>query len=199
MTIVTTKPGPQRRSAEEIARLVSAAAAGDQQSWNELVQEFGGMIWAIARGPRLRDADAADVAQATWLKLLDHLDRLRDPARAGAWLATTARRECLAILRHSRRNMLCADSPFEQASTESPDDRLLTAERDRALWHGFSRLPASDQALLRMLMADPSPAYEEVSAALDMPVGSIGPTRARALGRLRRQIDGDGALSLLAA
>jgi RNA polymerase sigma factor (sigma-70 family) len=194
-----TKPSCQRRSAEEIARLVGAAAAGDQHSWNELVQEFGGMIRAIARAHRLCDADAADVAQATWLKLLDHLDRLRDPARAGAWLATTARHECLAILRHSQRNLLCADSPFEEESTESLDDRLLSAERDRALWRGLSQLPARDQALLRMLMAHPRPAYEEVSAALDMPMGSIGPTRARALRRLRRQIDCDGALPLLAA
>jgi RNA polymerase sigma factor (sigma-70 family) len=199
MTIVTTKQSCQRRGAEEIARLVGAAAAGDQQSWNELVQEFGGMIRAIARAHRLCDADAADVAQATWLKLLDHLDRLRDPGRAGAWLATTARHECLAILRHSQRNLLCAESPREQESTESPDEHLLTAERDRALWRGVSQLSARDQALLRMLMSDPSPAYEEVSAALDMPVGSIGPTRARALGRLRRQIGSDGALSLLAA
>lgn len=199
MNNVRTKPSRQRRGTEEIARLVRAAAGGDQQSWNELVQEFGGMIWSIARGHRLCDADAADVAQATWLKLLDHLDRLRDPAVVGAWLATTARRECLAVLRYGRRTMPCAESPIEQASTGSPDDRLLTSERDRALWRGFLQLPTSDQVLLRTLVADPRPAYEEVSAALDMPVGSIGPTRARALGRLRRQIECDGALSLLAA
>jgi DNA-directed RNA polymerase specialized sigma24 family protein len=75
----------------------------------------------------------------------------------------------------------------------------LTAERDEALWRAFSQLPKSDQALLRMLMADPRRAYEEASAALKMPVGSIGPTRARALGRLRHQIDREGTLSLLAA
>jgi RNA polymerase sigma factor (sigma-70 family) len=145
------------------------------------------------------DADAADVAQATWLKLLDHLDYLHDPARAGAWLATTAQRECLAILRHSRRNLLCADTPLEQESTDSPDGELLNAERDEALWRAFSKLPKSDQALLRMLMTDPRPAYEEVSAALQMPVGSIGPTRARALERLRHEIEREGMLSLLAA
>ncbi|MCL2770073.1 MAG: sigma-70 family RNA polymerase sigma factor [Solirubrobacterales bacterium] len=199
MTVVSTTKSCRRQSTEEVARLVRAAAAGDQQSWNELVQEFGGMIRAIARAHRLCDADAADVAQATWLELFDHLDRLREPGRVGAWLATTARHECLAVLRHSQRNVPCAESAFEQECTESPDERLLTAERDTALWRGFSRLRTSDQRLLRMLMAEPSPAYEEVSAALDMPVGSIGPTRARALGRLRRQIDCDGALSLLAA
>jgi DNA-directed RNA polymerase specialized sigma24 family protein len=103
------------------------------------------------------DADAADVAQATWLKLLDQLDYLRDPARAGARLATTAQRECLAILRHSPRNLLCAETPLEQESTDSPDGELLTAQRDEALWRAFSQLPKSDQALLRMLMADPRP------------------------------------------
>jgi RNA polymerase sigma factor (sigma-70 family) len=199
MTIAAQTRTSRRRSEDEIAELVGRAAAGDQRSWNELVHEFGGMIWAIARGHRLCDADAADVAQATWLKLLDHLGQLNEPARVGAWLATTARRECLVILRRARRQLLYAESPLEPESSESVDDRLLTSERDRALWRGFAGLPSSDQALLRMLMADPRPAYEEISAALDMPVGSIGPTRARALGRLRRLIDRDGTLSLLAA
>lgn len=189
-----------RLSGDEVSGLVQSAAAGDQQSWNEIVREYRGMIWAVARGHRLCDADAADVEQGTWLRLLDHLEDLREPASLGAWLATTARRECLRILRRSSREISFGeDFPDQQATDEPPDVQLLTGERDRALWRSFGLLRRSDQALLRLLMAYPRPAYDEIAAALDMPIGSIGPTRARALERLGRELQRDGALELLAA
>jgi RNA polymerase sigma factor (sigma-70 family) len=189
-----------RLSGEEVAKLVKSAARGDQRGWDALVQEFGGMIWAVARGHRLRDADAADVAQATWLRLLEHLKQLNDPARVGAWLATTARRECLRVLRDNERHVLFGDDAPEHESADlSPGDALLITERDDALWRSFSCLRPSDQALLRLLMADPRPPYEELSAALDMPIGSIGPTRQRALRRLRQELDSQGTLTLLTA
>ena len=188
----------ERLSCERVTTLVNAAGAGDQHAWNCLVQEFGSMIWAIARAHRLRDADAADVSQATWLALLENLNRLNDPARVGAWLATTARRECLRVIRHSERRVLFGDDGPEHESPEPlPGDELLTSERDEALWSGFSRLRPSDQALLRLVMADPRPAYEEISAALDMPIGSIGPTRQRALARLREQLESQRMLALM--
>lgn len=193
------RPGAGRLSGERAAELVRAAAVGDQRAWDRLVREFGGMIWAIARAHRLRDADAADVSQATWLRLLEHLDRLNDPACVGAWLATTARRECLRALHDARRRVLFGDeAPEQECSDPHPGDALLTSERDDALWDGFSRLRDGDQALLRLLMADPRPPYEEISAALDIPIGSIGPTRQRALGRLRDQLESRGTLALMA-
>jgi RNA polymerase sigma factor (sigma-70 family) len=138
--------------------------------------------------------------QATWLKLIEHLDDLNEPARVGAWLATTARRECLRVLRSSKRELLLGeDLPEDEEPDAAADAEVLIAERDLALWRSFSRLRPSDQALLRLLMADPPPAYEEISAALDVPIGSIGPTRARALERLRRQLGRDGTLTLLSA
>jgi RNA polymerase sigma factor (sigma-70 family) len=156
------------------------------------------MIWAVARAHRLRDADASDVSQATWLALLEHLDKLNDPARVGAWLATTARRECLRVLRERERRVLFGDEcPETESCDPSPGDTLLLCERDAVLWRSFGRLRASDQALLRLLMADPRPGYEEISAALDMPIGSIGPTRQRALARLREQLDAEQALTLM--
>lgn len=194
------RPTRRRRSSEAVTKLVQDAASGDLRAWNALVDEFGGMLWAIARAHRLSDADAADVAQKTWLRLLLHLERLDDPAKAGAWLATTARRECLRVLRHAQRHVeLVSEAPERESTDAAPGDALLTAERDAALWRAVGRLRPSDQALLRLLTADPPPAYEEISAALDMPIGSIGPTRARALERLRHELGSEGTLSLLSA
>jgi RNA polymerase sigma factor (sigma-70 family) len=205
MTMTATpKPEPKPRgtrarlSGEAIASLVAAAGAGDQGAWNRLVEEFGGMIWAIARAHRLRDADAADVSQATWLALVQHITRLHNPGGVGAWLATTARRECLGVLRDGGRSVLFGDGGPEHESPEpGPGGALLIAERDDALWRSFSRLRASDQALLRLLTADPRPPYEEIAAALDMPIGSIGPTRQRAVARLRELLDSEQALNLM--
>ena len=204
-TTMTTnlRPRPRARSTrgrlpdERIAELVSSARAGDQRAWNSLVQQFGGMVWSVARAHRLRDADAADVSQATWLRLLENLGQLKEPARVGAWLATTARRECLRVLRDSQRRLVYSDAPEHESSDMPPDGVVLLSERDDALWQSFTRLRPSDQALLRLLMADPRPPYEEISAALDMPIGSIGPTRQRALERLRRELDSQGTLNLM--
>jgi RNA polymerase sigma factor (sigma-70 family) len=202
---MTISVNEQRRAGgrlreEEVARLVRSAAAGDHRDWDSLVDEFGGMIWAIARAHRLSHADAADVSQATWLRLLEHLEDLDEPARVGGWLATTARRECLRILRGADRQIPSSDTMLDRRSIDAPQgNALLVAERDAALWRAFNRLRPSDQALLRLLIADPAPAYEEISTALDMPIGSIGPTRARALERFRRELGSEDELNLLIA
>jgi RNA polymerase sigma factor (sigma-70 family) len=190
----------RRLGGEDLVEIVRAAAAGDARSWDRLVGEYRGMVGAVARAHRLGDADACDVAQSTWLKLLEHLGQLNDPSRVGAWLATTARRECLRVLRAGKRQVLTGNELHDdEARDVSVDRELLIAERDAALWRSFSRLRPRDQALLRLLTADPRRAYEEVSAALDLPIGSIGPTRARALERLRQELENDGSLALLSA
>jgi RNA polymerase sigma factor (sigma-70 family) len=179
-----------RRSRNRIAKYVRRAAAGDRDAWNELVDEFGGMLRAVARRHRLSDADTADVAQTTWLRLAENLHRLQDPSRVGAWLATTARRECLRTLRASARELPEAEPPEPTVRDRLSIDRaVLQAERDTELWSAFRRLPARDQALLRMLVADPQPSYEDIGDVLEMPIGSIGPTRGRALDRLRLELD----------
>lgn len=189
-----------RRGSEDVARLVRRAASGDDEGWRELVREFGGTISIVARGFRLRDADAADVAQATWLKLVEHISDLHDPSRLRAWLTTTARRECLRARRHALRHAPLDDDAPEHASSDAPPDaELLRAERDQALWHSFSRLRSSDQVLLRHVLAESRPGYKEISAALELPVGSIGPMRARTLERLRQELHRAGTISLLAA
>lgn len=177
-----------RRSDKLVGRLVARAADGDQHAWDELVEEFSGLVWSTVRPYGLSNDDAAEVSQITWQRLVEHLDRLHDPCRISAWLATTARRQCIQQLRHTSRVIPCGDDVPEQVSDESlPGAELLAGERDRALWAAVARLPASDRRLLRMLISDPAPSYAEISAALEMPIGSIGPTRARALDRLRRE------------
>jgi RNA polymerase sigma factor (sigma-70 family) len=157
------------------------------------------MIRSIARAHRLCETDAADVAQVTWLRLIEHLDGLHEPSRVGAWLATTARRECLRVLRESRRTVPYDDAPDQESREAAPGHALLTRERNLALLRGFRRLRMTDQSLLLLLMADARPAYEEISATLNIPMGSIGPTRARALARLRNELDSDGSLALMSA
>lgn len=174
------------RAPGDVSTVVARAAAGDEQAWHELVAEFGGLVWAIARAHRLSPTDAAEVSQTTWTRLVEHVDRLNDPARVGPWLATTARRECLSVLRRGARVVPRGDElPDQPSDAPGHGAGLMEQERNDALWKAFESLHTRDRALLRMLIDDPRPSYDEISAALDMPVGSIGPTRARALERLR--------------
>jgi RNA polymerase sigma factor (sigma-70 family) len=173
----------------DLRGVVRAARNGDRTAWNILVARYSGLIWGVARAHRLGDADAADVVQTTWLRLVEHLDQIRNPEGVGAWLATTARHECLRVLRVGQRHVLTDGFDMPEEATETAlDARLLTGERDAALWRAFSQISERCGRLLRMLVADPPPSYEEVGAALDMPIGSIGPTRARCLEQLRKRL-----------
>lgn len=165
---------------------VEAAAAGESAAWSRLVDRFSGLVWSVARAHGLASADAADVCQTTWLRLAEHLHRLREPDRVSAWLLTTARNESLRTLRGTAR-LVPVDFDFDAVEDDQGDVEagLLREERDASLWRAFRSLGAPCQTLLRVLMADPPPSYAEVSVALDMPVGSIGPRRARCLQHLR--------------
>ena len=173
--------------ADDPAALVLAARDGDQAAWNGLVDRYAGLGWAIARAFGLDRTDAADVNQMVWLRLVEQLDRLREPDRVGAWIAAVTRNECRRVLRRSGRELPTEHDP-QQADhrTESPDMPLLREERHAALWDAFDQLPDRCRTLLRLLMAEPRPAYAEIAAALDVPIGYIGPTRQRCLDRLRR-------------
>jgi RNA polymerase sigma factor (sigma-70 family) len=172
--------------------LVASVRGGDREAWTVLTDRYTGLLWSVARGMRLSDADAADAVQTTWLRLVERIDTVREPERLGSWLVTTMRRECLTLLRRGARVQPGPPEQWENLpDTADPlGEALLREERDAALWRAFGRLPARCQKLLRVLMADPPPAYADVSAALDMPVGSIGPTRQRCLGHLRRSLVG---------
>lgn len=181
--------------ADDNGRLLAAAAAGDRASWDELVSRYNAMLWGIARSYRLGGADAGDAVQTTWLRLVENLHRIEDPERLPGWLATTVRRECLRILRRRERPAESTDEFDDIPDGGDPlDAGLLADERDAALWRALSAISTRCQQLLRVLMASPPPAYAAVAAALDMPIGSIGPSRQRCLDQLRRIVTTDGLL-----
>jgi RNA polymerase sigma factor (sigma-70 family) len=183
-------------SGEEVGALVRSAAAGNAQAWNDLVDRFANLVWAVTRSFRLDSSDAADVSQVAWLRLVEHLDRLTEPDRVGAWLGTTVRRECLAVIRRRNRAAVPSgdDATFERLVGEgpAPEHRMLAEERNAVIWKAMEGISERCRQLLRILMADPPPSYEEVGAALEMPIGSIGPTRARCLAQLRRRLSEGG-------
>jgi RNA polymerase sigma factor (sigma-70 family) len=188
-------------------RLVLAAAGGDEGAWRELVARFSGLIWSVVRAYRLNNADAADVFQTTWLRLAEYLDRLDNPARVGAWLATTARREALRVARAGARTVPTGDLDLAlgEADDLTPErallereQELLDSDRARQVWAEFRELPGRCQRLLRVLMTEPPPSYVDVAEALEMPVGSIGPTRGRCLRQLRERLARRGITGRLA-
>jgi RNA polymerase sigma factor (sigma-70 family) len=180
---------PEKRAgAPDIAALVRRAAEGDRWAWECLVDQYARLIWALTRDFKLGESDAADVFQATWLRLLEHIGRLEQPARVGSWLAATARNECLRSVAARKKVVLVHDDvTLKDGATHEPeiDERLLSEERAQAVRDALSRLPFRWRQLVEMLMADPPVPYTEISDQLGLPVGSIGPTRGRCLERLR--------------
>ena len=173
----------------DVGDLVRRARAGDNEAWARLITRFRGLPAGIARSFRLTGWEAEDVEQTTWLRLFESLDRLRSPERLPGWLATTARRECLRLLRSASR-----EAPSDDLTTRvddtgrfpAPGDELMAAEARTAVTTAVHALPDHHRRLLETLLTSPSPSYTDVAESLDMPVGSIGPTRARGIDRLRR-------------
>ncbi len=167
--------------------LVAAAASGDLRATEALVQRYSGLVWSIAWSYHLSGADAADVTQVVWLRLVENIGRIREPASVGAWLASVTRHECLRLLRRDEREVTAWDSLDinECCPDEDIDLELLSQERDTVLRAAFDCLPPRWRSLLEVLMDAPSASYEEVAEAVGMPIGSIGPTRQRCLERLR--------------
>ncbi|MEU7959331.1 RNA polymerase sigma factor [Micromonospora humida] len=189
-------PGGDPATGASATSLLSAAARGDESAWAELVRRYTPIVYAVIRAYDLSRYDAADVNQTVWLRLVEQLGRVREPEALPGWLATTTRRECYRLSRVSRRSHPV--DPYDQAlegqyglsrelaaMAPAPDDELLRAERRQALRAGFVQLPSRCQALLALLTADPPVSYREVAERLGVPIGSIGPTQARCLRRLR--------------
>jgi len=172
----------------DAASLVKHAIAGNAWAWERLIDKYGKLIWSITREFKLVESDAADVFQTTWMRLIEHIDRLDRPDRVGSWLAATARNECLRCLASHKRLVLSPeDVAFDGPAAYEPevDEALLAHERDQTVREAMSHLPRRWQRLLELLMADPPASYAEISDELGLPVGSIGPTRGRCLARLR--------------
>jgi len=172
----------------EVSRLVRASASGSEAAWNELVRRYSPLVMAVTRGYRLTAADAQDVSQTVWLRLVEHMAGLREPEALPGWLVTTTQRECGRQIRQGRRVQPVdpgADTCLQQCVAADPDADILRAELRQALREGLRELPARDQRLLRLRAADPPKSYLQISQLTGMPLGSIGPTLRRSLDRLR--------------
>jgi RNA polymerase sigma factor (sigma-70 family) len=168
-----------------VVALVTRAAGGDPAAWNEIVERYAPLVWSICTRFGLSNHDREDVGQNVWLLLVGQLGKLREPAALPGWLATTTHRECLRIVTAARRSERLGDAlPF--ADNTMIDEEILMAERNAALRAALAELPPRCQRLITMLTSDPPSSYAQISATLDIPVGSIGPQRARCLDRLRK-------------
>jgi RNA polymerase sigma factor (sigma-70 family) len=158
----------------------------DQIAWDELTASFGPRMWAVARAFGLSAADAADAVQAAWLRLVERWETIREPDRIGAWLVTTTRNEAARLCRKARGERLTGEPPdLAQAETD-PAVAVLSADEGRRLWQAVDALPEPCRTLLRLLVTTPDAGYARIAARLNLPVGSIGPTRGRCLSRLRK-------------
>jgi RNA polymerase sigma factor (sigma-70 family) len=172
------------------ADLVLRAKKGDSDAWDALVERFAPLIWSICSRYSMGRADAEDVGQYVWLRLVDHLEAIHDPAALPGWLATTTKRECFRVLRVARSQRAPEHVPDVESmpdeQTRTAEQEVLLAERHAALREAFARLSPPCQRLIAMLLEDPPVPYAEISARLGISVGSIGPTRGRCIEKLRQ-------------
>jgi RNA polymerase sigma factor (sigma-70 family) len=190
MTTATIKCSPAGRT-RDMAELFTAIGEGDPAAWDEIIHRYGGLVSATVRSFRLQEADALDAIQSTWLRLAENIHRVRDPERLGGWLVTTARRECLHILRHARNrpDLLTVATETIADPSANPEQCTIDGHAGRVLWKLVDELCPRQRSVLRMLFADHPCSYDTVARAIGIPVGGIGPTRTRALLQLRKKLD----------
>lgn len=180
-------PCPPAGRSTDLHVLVEAAARREAWAWDAIVARFEPTVRAVARRHRLGHADQEEVVQSTWIRLLGAVEHIREPEALGGWLATTARRECLRVMASGRREVPVEETPaIEDPGTAAIEEQAAAEERRRALREAVTGLRARQRELVGLLLCDPPLSYEEVGRRLQMPVGSIGPTRLRCISRLRR-------------
>jgi RNA polymerase sigma factor (sigma-70 family) len=169
---------------------VLRAGQGNPKAWQEILRRYRGLVFAKVRTFRLQEADALDAVQMTWLRLAENIHRIQYPEHLGGWLATTAARECLHILHHAKRTPTPTDATLDTADpTADPEQHLIDAETAQTLHVLIAELPPRRRKLLRALFTDHPQSYAELSRATGIPLGSIGPTRNRALHQLRTMLE----------
>jgi RNA polymerase sigma factor (sigma-70 family) len=190
MTTATINDVPANTTAS-MADLLGGIHDGDPASWDEIIRRYGNLVSATVRTFRLQEADAVDAMQMTWLRLAENAHRVQFPERLGGWLATTARRECLHILRQGKLGPIFTDVAPEPASGRSagPEQRSIDANTRQTLRKLIDELPPLRRTLIRMLFTDNPCSYNEIARIAGIPLGGIGPTRGRALRQLRDKLD----------
>lgn len=174
-----------------VADLLHRISNGDPAAWDEIIRRYGKLVSTTVRSFRLQEADALDAMQMTWLRLTENANRVQFPERLGGWLATTARRECLRILRDVKRGPNRTDVALETVSDPSagPEQRTIDVDTIRTLQKLIDELSPLRRTLIRMLFTDDPPSYDKIARTAGIPLGGIGPTRARALRQLRDKLD----------
>ena len=181
-------------SSEDPTQLLGNALDGDQDAWDALIEQYRSLVWAVVRSAGVYGDDAEDAFQMTFVRLIERGRSIVDASRLGGWLATTARNESRNIQRRQRRIDHVEEwDDRPDPSARALDHGLLSVEDESAVRRAFAELTERCQQLLRLLFTDPPLEYDDIGATLDMPVGSIGPTRARCLERLRRSRHLSGA------
>lgn len=175
------------------AELVQRAAAGDERAWEQLVDRFAPVVWGVCRSVTNNSATVADAYQETWARLSSHIDSIQHPERIAGWLATTAKREAIRLSKRAAREVpdgtfvelpVTLDDPSGAASVQHDEHRIVV--------EAFEQLDERCQLLLRLLIDEPDIGYADISNIMHMPIGSIGPTRARCLKKLRDRLEARG-------
>jgi RNA polymerase sigma factor (sigma-70 family) len=178
------------RDDPSVVALVARAAGSDQAAWDELVDRYAPLVWSICVRYQLSSQDIEDVGQNVWLRLVEQLGNLREPAALPGWLATTTRRECLRVVKASQRYEMPGTELDEKLPPHTDaamiEQEIITAEQNALLRAALAELPPRCRQLLSMLISDPPCSYAEISAVLGIRIGTIGPERGRCLERLRR-------------
>jgi RNA polymerase sigma factor (sigma-70 family) len=186
---------PATEPATDDAALVARCLDGDPVAWESLVERHGAVVWAVANRMDLSPDDAAEVFQNTWRTAVEELDRVRDPAAIGGWLARVARHQAMRL----RRGYGIARKSREHVAREDLDPTLPDAEIERLEQRNRVRTAIAQvgercaQLLGALYFEDPTPSYDEIAARFGMRIGSIGPTRARCLGKMMELMGGDDA------
>jgi RNA polymerase sigma factor (sigma-70 family) len=181
-------------TADSATDLLQRVGNRDPAAWEEILRRYGKLVSATVRSFRLQEADALDAVQMTWLRLAENAHRVRYPERLGGWLATTARHECLYILRQTRiaAELIDMKSEIIPESSGGPEQHVVDADTSRWLWKLVDELSPRRRILLRELFTEYPRPYTDVADVTGVPPGGIGPTRARALRQLRSMLDEQG-------
>jgi len=180
-------------------QLIEGCRKGDEAAWNALVDRYQRLVYTVPARYGLTPAEIDDVFQSVWFSLLQNLDKLREPDRVAAWLVTTARRECWEHRRGARHRLTIEtdfnSNPNEFVGDEPPPEEIVSEYRKyESLRQAIDQLQDQCRRLLWHLYFDTAiPSYAEIAEQLDMPIGSIGPMRARCLKKLKAEMTGFSA------
>ena len=178
----------------DLESLVRKCRQGDAEAWDCLVDKYQALVYSIAIRHGLAADDAADVFQQTFQALHSGLDQIRNDATIPRWLAVTAARESLKILRFKKRTVDADDLTLEQIvdnEERSAESSALESWQSAALRESIAKINGRCKDLLTLLYFEDLP-YDEVTARMGIPMGAIGPTRARCLEKLRKALEKQG-------